>query len=148
MLPVVQVLKWNACLFQDWLYAAEAFHFAQYVVKGKSRLIEILHLPEEAILLTTPEWQALQQAVAASMITGEYNVVTLHELEVHKGISKQVFSVCCQWFISQYVYWQIPLWLDQYIGNDKYSIKSEGLIFYYTWTIRSIPTANRLLAYT
>lgn len=68
---------WSASLdsgsFQGWFYAAEVFHFAHYLAKGKCRFMETLFMPPESVLHSTLEWDLLKQFVDRREIVGEDN---------------------------------------------------------------------------
>ncbi len=46
------------------------YHFAHYVVKGKARFLELLHLPEEAVLYQTQEWTNIKTTVDTQLLLG------------------------------------------------------------------------------
>ena len=70
MFTLTHVLSLQGCF-----YAAEAFHFANSLLKGKGRFVETLFLPQSAIFCIEDEWQNLMQTVSKSEVQGE---VTLY----------------------------------------------------------------------
>ena len=62
---------------QGWLYAVEAYHFAHFLVKGKSRFVEAAMLPPSAVVLEDPDWTRLMGTLDTQALTGDwYGVIT------------------------------------------------------------------------
>jgi hypothetical protein len=55
---------------QGWLYAAEIFHFVQYISKGNVRFVESLFLPDSCIVYSNEQWHELIKAMTHSEVCG------------------------------------------------------------------------------
>ena len=55
---------------QNWLYACELNHFVQFIVKGKTRIVEAFYCPQSAVLFETELWKQLRSRLHYSKVTG------------------------------------------------------------------------------
>ena len=71
VLPALWSFMYICPHFQGWFYACELYHFVRFIAKGKTKNVEALYCPQEAILFETDLWKQLRQQLPHSSVTGE-----------------------------------------------------------------------------